>query len=157
MAKSCSNSTFLACFDLIVSGIFLMTSFNEICLVKHIFNILLTLFPILAPFRVVMFCKNGPKILQIDISCRFWPNNVWKLFYYIILWHIFSWAYFQKKICHLGRVAIARRTCCITFFFEMFLFEYIFKIFLSLCPYLTKFRHLSWVMLCKKWPKFTQK
>ena len=25
----------------------------------------------------------------------FWPNNLWKLFYYIILWHIFSQAYFQ--------------------------------------------------------------
>ena len=85
--------------------LFKITLFYEICLVEHIFNILLPLFPILAPFRGVMLCKNGPKILKINISCMFWPNHVWKLFYYIILWHICSRAYFQHflSFCHSGR------------------------------------------------------
>ena len=76
--------------------IFLITLFYEICLVEHIFNILLLLFPIFV--HVLAFwrlCKNGPKLLKINMSCMFWPNNVGNLFYCIILWNIFSRAYFQ--------------------------------------------------------------
>ena len=64
------------------------------------------------PFQGVMLCKNGPKILKINISCIFWPNIVWKLFYYIILWHLFTRAYFQHLLSFgAGRGTIARRTC----------------------------------------------
>ena len=41
--------------------IFLMTSFYEICLVKHIFNIVLPLFPIFAPFRGSCCVKMAQK------------------------------------------------------------------------------------------------
>ena len=51
MAKSYSRSTFLACFDLLMSVFFKITLFYEIYLVEHIFNILLPLFPILVPVR----------------------------------------------------------------------------------------------------------
>ena len=81
---------------------FLMTSFYEICLVEHIFNILLPLFPILAPFRGSCCVKNGPNLFKINIFCMFWPNNVWKPF-------------------------------CIKLFYEMFLVCQIFNIFNCHC------------------------
>ena len=112
MAKIYSRSTFLARFYLIMSVFFLnyivlWNMFSE----AH-FQHFIAIVPYFGPFQGVMFCKNGPKILQIDISCRFWPNNVWNffitLFYDIFLVeHIFN----IFLSFGAGRGTIARRTC----------------------------------------------
>jgi len=69
------------------------------------FQHFIVIFPYFAPFQGVMLCKNGPKILKNQHFLHFLPNIVWKLFYYIILWHLFTRAYFQhfSSFCHSGR------------------------------------------------------
>ena len=71
--------------------------------------------PYFGPFQGVMFCKNGPKILQIDISCMFFDLIMSESFFITLFYDIFLVQHIFIFFCHLssgaGRGTIARRTC----------------------------------------------
>ena len=115
------------------------------------FQHFIAIVPYFGPFQGVMLCKNGPKLLQIDISCIFWPNNVWKLFYYIILWHHFSRAYFQHFLSFgAGRGTIARRTCYFHMKYVLSIVSLVFS--LVTLAHLTHIWTLSGGFVMSKWP-----
>ena len=53
------------------------------------------------PLLGINLCKNGPKLLKINISCMFWPNNVWKLFS-TLFYEIFLVKQIFNICCHCG-------------------------------------------------------
>ena len=95
--------------------------FYEIFLVYQIFNIFnchCALFDlVMSPFRGSCGVKNGQKLLKINISCMFWPNNVWIFFNYIVLWNMFSWSIFNNllPLCFIFHHVLApfRGSCCV--------------------------------------------
>ena len=48
------------------------------------------MWPVFVPFfQGIMWCKNGPKLLKVNIYCMLWPNNVCKLFCITIFYELF--------------------------------------------------------------------
>ena len=78
--------------------------FYEIFLVYQIFNIFnchCALFDlVMSPFRGSCGVKNGQKLPKINISCMFWPNNVWNFFLIILFYEICLVGPFSTIHCH---------------------------------------------------------